>query len=190
MSKENIVNRIIADAELEAEKIVSSANERAATIIAAAEEQAKAARDATEKEVAEKIKDLQERKSAAARLDGAKILLAAKRRVIDGVYTQALERLVSLEKAEALSLADSLLQSYADDEDTVYLAENYSYAKEFTSLPIVKTKKLQVASNRVDIDGGFMLVGKNTDKNLSYGALLARDREENQSLIAEKLFKE
>ena len=190
MSKENIVNRIVEDAQKEAETIVAAAEKRASEILFVAEEKAQKERRETEKEVAEKIKEIEERKQATARLDGAKILLAAKRSVIDGVYAQALERLVSLGKEDTLSLSAALLSGYADEGDTVLLAENYPFAKELSILPVVKSKKLQISDTRVRIDGGFLLIGKQTDKNLSYGAILAMDREENQSKIAEKLFKE
>lgn len=187
MSKENIINRILADAQSEAEQILSAAQTRADAILATAEEKAQKERRETEKEVAEKSKELQDRKLAAARLDGAKILLAAKRGVIDCIYAQALQRMVAFKKEEALALAASLLEKYADDEDEICLAENFAFEKELSILPIVKEKKLHISSTRVRIDGGFLLVGKTTDKNLSYGALLAKDREENQSSLAEKL---
>jgi len=188
MSKETIVSRIIADAEAEAAEIVATAKTRAETISASARMQAEKDRLATEKEVEEKARDIREKKAAAARLDGAKILLAAKRSVIDGVYARALERMVAMSKEEAVKLSSSLLSAYADEGDTVYFAENFNYVDDVAILPIVKAKQLIISTTRVRLDGGFMLVGRKSDKNLSYGALLAADREEYQSDIAKKLF--
>ena len=164
MSKETIVSRIIADAEAEAAEIVATAKTRAETISASARMQAEKDRLATEKEVEEKARDIREKKAAAARLDGAKILLAAKRSVIDGVYARALERMVDMSKEEAVKLSSSLLSAYADEGDTVYFAENFKYVDDVAILPIVKAKKLIISTTRVRLDGGFMLVGRKSDK--------------------------
>lgn len=188
MSQENIVNRILADAQKEAADILSAAEQRAREIVVAAEEKALAERRATEKEVAAKIKDLHERRAATARLDGAKTLLAAKRGVIDAVYAEALKRLLALNQEETLALSARLLEEYAEEGDVICLAENYMYASVLALLPVVRTKKLEISSVRVAIDGGFVLVGKTADKNLSYGALLAADRETYQAELAAKLF--
>lgn len=53
---------------------------------------------------------------------------------------------------------------------------------------MVAEKNLKNSGKTADIDGGFILIGKNSDKDLSYGALLALDREERQAEIAAKLF--
>ena len=188
MSKENIISRILSDAQEEADKIIAAANARADAIVAAAEEKAAKERRETEKEVAERVADIRTRSQAAARLEGGKISLAAKRRVIDGVYKQALSRLVSLPKEEALALASSLLVAFADEGDEILLAKNYLYEKELAMLSVVEDKKLRIRADRALLDGGFLLIGEKTDKNLSYGALLAQDREENESRLAEELF--
>ena len=60
--------------------------------------------------------------------------------------------------------------------------------QDVSALPVVREKGLKVSPKSAKIDGGFMLCGKNSDKNLSYGALLAQDREEYQAEIASKIF--
>ncbi|MGN0813586.1 MAG: V-type ATP synthase subunit E [Candidatus Coproplasma sp.] len=188
MGKEDIVERIISDAEEEAGKIVAAAEEKAAQTISKAEQEAKRARIGTEAEVAEKVKGILEGKAATARLDCAKIMLGAKREVIDQAYARALELLIGLNKGDTLSLAEGLLNSYAEEGDRIMFAENYRYAEEVIKLQVVKDKKLEVSPVRADLDGGFILVGRDSDKNLSYGALLSADREEMQAEIAAQIF--
>lgn len=188
MGKEDIVERIISDAEEEARKIVAAAEGKAAQTILKAEEGAERVRIGTEAEVAEKVKGILDGKAATARLDCAKIMLGAKREVIDEAYARALELLVGLDKDDSLSLAEGLLKSYAEEGDRIMFAENYRYAEEVIKLKVVKDKKLEVSPVRADLDGGFILVGKDSDKNLSYGALLSADREENQAEIAAQIF--
>lgn len=188
MGKEDIVGRIISDAEKEAETIIAAAEEKAATTIADADLRAERTRKGTQAEVAEKVKSIFDGKAATARLDCAKIMLGARREVIDKLYARALALLVELNKDDSVALAERLLKSYAEDGDRIVFAENYRYAEEVSALRVVRDKNLKVSPSRADIDGGFILVGKQCDKNLSYGALLSADREERQSEIAAQLF--
>lgn len=190
MSKEAIVERIVSDAEAEAETILQNARGKAAATIAAASARAEQGRRDSEAEVKEKRESILDRKAAAARLECAKILLSEKRRVIDGVYAEALKRLNALDKAECLALTARLLTEYAEEGDVIEFAENYPCAEDAARLPVTAEKKLSVSSRRAKIDGGFLLYGVSSDKNLSYGALLAADREEYQAEIAAELFKD
>lgn len=190
MSKEAIVQRILSDADREAEEIVDQAKARAAETVHGAEERAKVVRLANEMETREKVRDILDGKAASARLDSAKALLAEKRRVLDAVYALALERLNALEKQAALRLADTLLRKYAEEGDEVVFAPDYRFRAEVGKLPVVKEKNLIVSPKETKkIEGGFILCGKTADKDISYGALLAADREENQAELAAKIFK-
>lgn len=188
MSAQAIIDRILSDAEAEAQEIISSAEKKAEDIVAKAEFEAARDRQFNEMEVIKKVKGILAGREAAARLDSAKILLAEKRRVIDGVYALALKKLLALDKTAALSLAERLLTEYAEEGDEIKFAQNYTYAKEVGALAVVKQKKLKISVERVDISGGFVLCGEKSDKDVSYGALLAGDRENGQAEIAAKLF--
>ena len=188
MSEQAIVDKIIADANEEAKAIIADAEKKAEATVAAASSRAER-RLQGEKVAAEKRADsILEGKAATARLDSAKILLGEKRAVIDEVYARALKEMQNLGKAEVLHLVSKLLEEYAEEGDEVLFAENFKYAPEASKLDIIKEKKLKVSAKRADIDGGILLVGKNSDKNLSYSALLSQDREENQADIAAKIF--
>lgn len=189
MGVENIVERIISDAENEAALIVSSAEKQAGEIIDGANLSAERKLTGVKAEVAQKVKAILDGKAATARLDGAKAELAEKRRVIDEVYSSALKALNALDKKDALLLADRLLQSFAEEGDEVVFASGYKYAAEVSKLDVFKEKKLKLARGSGNFDGGFILCGKTADKDLSYGALLAADREERQAEIAANVFK-
>ncbi len=189
MSAEAIVERIISDAEKNAEDMISDARKKAGEVIADAELHAQRNRTGTEAELKVKIKGIEDGKAATARLDSAKILLAEKRRVIDSVYRKALEKLVALDKRESVLIADRLLNLYAEEGDEIVFAANFKFAQDVAKLSVVKEKKLKIALKGADIDGGFVLRGEKSDKDLSYGALLAMDREAHQAEIAKNLFK-
>ncbi len=189
MSEQAIVERIISDAEQEARDIINDAEEKAAKTLAEASLRAQRNKQGVEAEVREKVTGIFDGKAATSRLDCAKIALGEKRGVIDAIYSRALAQLVELNKADAVFLANRLLSAYAEDGDEIVFAENYRFVQDVSALPVVREKGLKVSPKSAKIDGGFMLCGKNSDKNLSYGALLAADREEFQADIAVSLFK-
>lgn len=188
MSEMAIVERIISDAEEEAKAIIADAERKADEAVAEAGVRAERNKKGTQAEIDEKVNGIFEGKAAAARLDCAKILLGEKRGVIDEIYARALNQLNGLAKSNALYLAERLLNSYAENGDEIVFAENYKYPQELEKLPVVKEKNLKISSKPAKLDGGFMLCGKSSDKDISYGALLAVDREENQADLAAALF--
>ncbi len=189
MSKEAIVERILSDAEAEAQVMISEAEKKAAGIVADAEARVEAQKAETRRECAELARSIAEGKAATARLDSKKILLKEKRRVIDTVYDRALKKLLALGEKESLSLAEKLLKTYADEGDEVVFAENFAYAEQAAALSVFKEKKLVLSEERAKIDGGFLLRSKKSDRDVSYGSILSADREEHQAELASALFR-
>lgn len=188
MGREEIVNTILADAEEDARKIVAQAEEAAAAVRQAASDEAKKLLDDTQAETAQRGKAIADGKEATARLDGAKILLAEKRRVIASVYARAYEKLLALGEKECLALYGWLIEEYAAEGDEIVLAPNFRYRAALEKLAVVGKKKLKITTD-LKTEGGFLLRGKNADVDLTYAALLAQDREEHQSEIAYAIFK-
>ncbi len=189
MSKEAIVERIVSDAEAEAREILRAAEEKAAAIAAEASAQAEKMRAETKAEVTERAGRIRAGREASARLDGAKILLAEKRRVIDSVYEQARDELASLSEKEFLKLTERLLKEYAEEGDEIVFSKLYGYTDAVSKFPVVKERKLKISDERADVRGGFWLRGKTSDKDLSFASMLRADREIYQSEIAQELFK-
>lgn len=188
MNEQAIVQRIIFDANEEAKGIIAEAEKKAAATIADANLKAERNKKGCEAEIKAKATSICEGKQAAARLDSAKILLAEKRGVIDKVYQKALVALKELDEKDTLFLCGRLIKEFAEEGDEVVFAENFKFVSQVAALPIIKELKLKVSNKRADIEGGFMLVGKISDKNLSYAAILAVDREERQAELATKIF--
>ena len=129
-----------------------------------------------------------DKRASDARLECSKLVLAEKRKALDSVYEMALSRLVSLEKEDCLQLFSSLLLAYAEKGDEIFLAENFRFESDLMLLPVIEEKQLKVSSKRLPLDGGMLLVGMVSDKDLSFGAILALDRENNQAALAVELF--
>lgn len=188
MSEQAIVEKIIADAEKEAQAIIAAAEKKAEATIAAANARAERRMQGEKTAADKKAESILEGKAATARLDCAKIMLGEKRAVIDEVYARALKSIQEIGKAEAAHLFGRLLTDYAEEGDEIVFAENFRFAADVAKLGVVKEKKLKVSAKKADIDGGCLLIGKSSDKNLSLGALLSADREENQATIASQIF--
>lgn len=190
MGKEEIVARILADAEEEAAEIVRLAEARAEESVRAANARAEEERAEAEEELSALTRHILEVNAAAARLDGAKIALAEKRRVIETVYARAKERLLALNERDSLAFLERLLLANAEEGDEIVFDESFAYAAGAARLPVVKERKLTVCATREKLGGGCILRGRKCDKDLSYPALLAADMEEHQAEIAAKLFQD
>lgn len=188
MGKQEIVNRILSDAEAEVAEILRIAKERADGIISAAEERAAKDRAETEEEAGARAKRISEGKAAEARLDSAKILLAEKRRAMEQIYTLALNKLLGMNESQTLAFMQKLLLENAEEGDEIVFAKNFAYAEGVAALPVVKERKLKISAERILLSGGCILRGTLSDKDLSYGALLDADKEQFQAEIAAKLF--
>ena len=189
MSTQQIVERILSDATAEAQAIVEEAESKAASILADASIRAEQLQKTAEVEALAKRKSILEKRAADARLDGSKLMLSEKRKVINAVYDEALSRLLEISKEDCLRLVERLLTEYAEEGDEIVLAQNFAYRAELEILPIVAKKGLRICEQREKMDGGLRLKGVSSDKDLSYGALLNADREANQAALAKELFK-
>lgn len=189
MSKEAIIERILSDAEAEKAALIKDAQDRAEEILAAAKARTEKMREEAEAEISERAAKIREGKAASARLESAKIYLAQKRRVMDAVYLRALQALLSMDERRTLKLLNELLEKYAEEGDEVVFAQNFAFYEKAVELPIFSARKLKASSERMKLSGGCVLRGKNCDKDLTYGALLAQDRELYQSEIAQNLFR-
>ena len=188
MATQNIVEKILSDAQIEAQGIVANAEKRRDEILSKANVIALERRLQAETNAEKHAKFTLEKRLADARLESGKILLKEKRKAVDAVYALALQRLLALEKEDCLALYSALLEKYAEKGDEVFLAKNFAYEQEFRALPIFEKLGLTLAKERIDIEGGMKLVGKLADKELSFSALLTADKDCNQADLARKLF--
>ncbi len=188
MGKQDIIGRILSDAEAEAAAILKEAEARAEAIRKNAEDGAEKEREKAQKEAEGKRRALLEGRRAAARLDAQKIALSGKRRVIDVVYGRAEDKLSKLEEHASLALISSLLEAYAEKGDEVVLAEGYPFTAGVKKLAVVRDRALNVAEKGAKISGGVILRNASCDRDLSLSSLLAADKEAHQAELAGMLF--
>ncbi len=195
MEAQQVVEKILADAKAEAEKIKKQADE------AQAEEQAKLDEQLSEfgKQtdiIAQKAGE--EKKAhllAAARMDIAKQLLAEKRKILDEVFTQARQQLEKLSDESYLKLMTKLMLDAVEtgDEEVVIDSKEKQINQKFIDsinqqLASGRKGKLKLSDEKADLGSGFILKRGKIKNNVSVEVLLARARRELETELAKKLF--
>lgn len=187
--KENIINKILSDADAKCRKILEQAKAQAQAIIDGAE--ASIAKDKTELDarIATATAERVSKRVATAELDGKKYRLNAKQAVISKCYSVAYELLTKQSDKERLALIGTLLDKYAERGETVYVAEKdgrlvtQKYLDGFD-------KGLKLGKRYIVADGGIVLEGDGYEKDLTLSRIIRYAREQSEGKVAEKLLGE
>lgn len=123
---EKITGRITADAQAEAERVLSSAREEAARISAKYKAQADAEGADLAAKNARAAAEREERLVSVAQMEARKVQLAAKQEMVEKAYAQALEKLSRLPEEQYVQvLADLLVQaSSTGREEAIFSPED------------------------------------------------------------------
>ncbi len=195
MGAEEVVEKILADAKAEAEKIKQQAEEKEADEQAQLAEQLDEFKKQTE---ALGLRAAQSKKShllAKGRMDIAKQLLAEKRKILDEVFAQARQRLGSLPDDQYRKLMAKLMSEVVEtgDEEVIIDEEEKRIDHEFIKqvnrqLGCGYKGNLRLADERGNIGGGFVLRRGRINNNVTFNVLLTRARKELEIELAKELF--
>ena len=191
MSKENLLSKIILDAEAQAEEIKTTAEQASAVAL----DNAITSFNAEFEKVISKAKtDGEEIITQAvlnAEIEARKILLKAKQEVLSATIERSLEKLMKLPDSEYIALITDMIASVADDGDTVIISRNDE--KRLTAEVIAKIskvigKELTLSSERGDFLGGVILSQNGLDKNMTLENELSEIKQERINKLSTKLF--
>ncbi len=188
----NIVSKIIADAEEKAAAVIAEAENKARFIRQKTDSEIDALRSGAESEKKKRMSAALQAAEVKAALELKKAELGAEKSVMDVVFDGAKRRVRELNKNEYLKLVESML-SYAESGDTVKISalDKDVITESFVKKVADKLKiKLKLSKTYVDITGGVILSGRNADKNLSLEADLKEIRELTEPEAARILFGE
>ena len=181
------------------EKILSEAKEKVKEINAESESSC-AVRIADAKKWAEKYTAAQTEilkkdeesivsgKKLNAGLDVKKAVLKAKREVIEKVFSLAYEKMLSVDKKTYLSFVNRMIGESADDGDVIVLSSDGVISAGDLDLKKFKAKDLSVSEKCGDFKGGIMLLGKKSDKDLSFKSVIESKKEELTAVAVKVLF--
>ena len=195
MEAEQVVEKILADAKAEAEKIKKEAQGKEAAEQAKLSEQLDKYRKQTELLAKKAGEDEKSHILAAARMDIAKEYLAEKRKILDEVFEQARRQLQNLPDEGYRALIKKLIldASETGDEEVVVDTNENRINQEFIKQinrelgPGCKGN-LRLSDQRQDLGAGFILKRGKIKTNVSLEVLLDRARKELEIDLAKELF--
>lgn len=183
-----LTDRIIADAETEAERMLRSADEYYDRTTKSARAEADKYIEKAVSEAQSAAEDLVKRSATLDNIEYRKTLLGARQALVEEVFSRAEKSLENMGESDYLALIERLIASYAEAGDAIVLAENCPLdAREVENT--VAAKKLNLKAQKTGkFGGGLVLSGKKTDKDLTFKALCAAAKESYEGEVAQKLF--
>lgn len=187
--KENIINKILSDADEKCARIVAKAEQTAAEMKSQAEAEVEAEKRAlqvkAENLAAERIRN----RVATAELDARKYKLNAKQQIISECYDKALQRLAALPTKEKQAFVLNLLKKYAETGETVIVAKQ---DKDVITQKLLDeaNKKLILSKTYHEGLGGVILEGVGYEKDLTLSRIVNYLREQTEGKVAQALFGE
>jgi len=181
---DKVIKKIQSDAEAKAVSIIreaeAAADKAKQEIIDKANKDA--ARILTEAELA--ATRLKEQIKSGNSLEIRNKKLAAKQKVIDKVFADALTALIGISQAEFEKFVASYCKdAVIKDGDQIILPEKYKSADVKKINP-----KLTVYTGNRNINGGFILISGGVEQNNTFAALLDYYRNDLEPLVISKLF--
>ena len=197
MDAEQVVEKILSEANTEAEKITSQAQAGATQQESELESELAGYRQETQELAAKAAADKKSRMLATARMDIRKEILAAKVGLVNEVFAKAGEKIKAMGDDEYRSLVSGLMQKAVEtgDEEVVIGAGEKRIDEKFIKnvnrqLGPGFKGNLRLSNETAGIAGGFILRRGKIQINVSTDVLLERAKEELEIELTKELFGE
>lgn len=182
-----LAERILSDARSDAEKTLSQANDALNAIRSESEKQLSEERAAFEAKRDAAVKSILDGWRTRAELDGRKTQLKKKRDMMEKAFSKTYDQLLSLGTAEKSEICRAMLESEAEDGETI-IASKADFEAVKTALQGFTKAKVTLSDECRDMDGGFLLIGGGYEKDCSYRSLMEELRAEEETAVAAMLF--
>ncbi len=195
MNAEQVVDKILSEANTEADKIKAGAREKADGAQTELESQLADYRKETGTLAVEAGEDKTNRMLATARMEIRKQKLAKKVSLLDEVFVKAREQLKSLGDDDYRSLMKALMVKCIETGDEEVLVGKEDGRIDHDFLKHVNRElgagfkgNLQLSNDRANIDGGFILRRGKIQINVSLDVLITQAREALEMELTTELF--
>jgi V/A-type H+-transporting ATPase subunit E len=197
MNAEPVLEKILSDACVEAEKIKKAAEAKWEQEQAQLDEQLREYCKETDLLAQKAGEEKKAHLLAVARMDIAKQLLAEKRKILDEVFEQARQQIEKLSDEQYHKLMTKLMLEAVETGDEEVVVDNQE--RRIDQKFIEKINKqlgssqkgdLKLSEERADIGGGFILKRGRIKNNVSVEVLLARARGQLEIELAKELFED
>jgi V/A-type H+-transporting ATPase subunit E len=195
MEAQQVIEKILADAREEAEKIKKQADEKESDEQATFDRQLKEHKMQT-KALAEKLAgDKKLHLLAAARMNVAKEYLAEKNKILDEVFDQASRNLKNLPDDKYRELISNLMLEVVETGDEEVIVDSQEKRIDDALIEQVNSKlgskrkgNLKLSEEKMPVGGGFILKRGRVKTNVSFNVLLSRARKDLEINLAKELF--
>lgn len=188
--KDQIIDKILTDAEEKVALDRENATLKADDTIRLAEEKAQKYLDEQNLLAEQMAGSIISKKNSVAQIDGKKLMLGAKQEIISQVFSLCLERLLRLGSEDYLKYVEGKLNAFASSGDKVILSKNAPLSiEQVGSLSVCKKLSLSVEKTG-DFKGGIIISTPSCDKDFSFESAVEEMRSNCISQIAERLFNE
>jgi vacuolar-type H+-ATPase subunit E/Vma4 len=191
---DKLIERILLDAEAEAESVRKAGFAEAESILKKGKEEIALMRRENELACGKAAREIEERSRIKGGLEARKFALSEKRKVVREAFDAAQKALCELKGGERETLLKSLLEKEAEGGESVLpsAVDRPALQKLLPGL----NEKLRAAGRQPLVletkdhpcSGGFMLVSGIYEKNCSFVALMQELQAKEESKIAEMLF--
>jgi vacuolar-type H+-ATPase subunit E/Vma4 len=195
MDAEQVVEKILSDAQCEAEKINNQAGEKEQAEQAEFDEQLAEYKKQTEVLATQTKKEKKEHLLATARMEIARGFLSEKGRILGEVFDKARQQLQNWSDIDYRELMAKLMLDAVEtgDEEVIVDKDERRIDEEFINqinqqLSSSDKGNLKLSDERDDIGAGFILRRGKIKNNASISVLLAQVRKELEIELAKELF--
>ncbi|MBN2223679.1 MAG: hypothetical protein JW765_03295 [Deltaproteobacteria bacterium] len=200
MSVENIVKRIIDEAQAEARSISENAEREMAKLKSNLDREERELREETKKKIAVEAEEIVKRRVSSARLEVRKRVLGQKDMIVGEVYSEAKSRILAFSDEKYLTFLKNLVvsNSIGGEEKVIFPSDDVARLK--AKLPqwekdIGKTLKekgskgsISISTQTRDIGAGVVLSQGRTEINLGLDVILSETKYLLEGEVTEILF--
>lgn len=185
-NEQKIIDRILADAQAEANGIIAIAEESAEAVIKEASEKAEKDYNAAYKLALAEAEKARAKEISGAEMQAKKIILTEKQAALENVISTVSKRLSSLgDEAYKDVLAQMIDSAGIDDKSEIILSKKDK--DKFGQF--ISGKGVTVSEETRDINGGFIVKQGDVEYNYTFESIIAVEREGIEQIAAEILFK-
>lgn len=197
MSVDKIIAKIIADAEVNANETKANAEKKAADLKSRLLSQARQKVAEIDLQADFDVKEIERRQALIAELESRKSLLAVRRKVLDNAFALAKKKLEELppDKWETLMTRYIIAACETGSEKLCVPEKDRDKYQNYLLEKLNKILKEQGKAGNLSLidqsahfNGGVMVIGKDSDYDFSFEAILRGIRSENEKQTADILF--
>ena len=195
MDPKGVIDKILGDAQGQADEIQSEAEKEQALEQSKLEAQLEAYKEQTKQFAKKAAEEEKSHLLAAARMDIAKENLSEKRKILDDVFDKAQSQLQKLPNDQYLELCKKLILEAVETGDEEVIVDNNETRIDENFISQVNGKlgsegngNLKLSGEKANIGGGFILKRGRIKTNVSVDVLLEQARKELEISIAKEIF--